>query len=63
MKFAALLAGIILLAGGLLFMAQGSGSIAWPSSSFMIRQTEWVYYGGVIAILGILLITVVRRVL
>ena len=63
MKTLALLAGIIFLAAGLLFIGQGSGSIDWPASSFMIRQTEWVYYGGVIAIVGILLITVVRRVL
>jgi hypothetical protein len=63
MKFAALLAGIILLAAGLLFIGQGTGTIAWPASSFMIRQTEWVYYGGAIAVVGVLLITVVRRVL
>jgi hypothetical protein len=63
MKLAALLAGIVMLVAGLLFMAQGSASVTWPSSSFMIGETQWVYYGGIIAILGILLITVVRRVL
>ncbi len=63
MKFAALIGGMVLMVAGLLFMAQGSGSITWPASSFMIGETEWVYYGGIIAIVGILLITVVRRVL
>lgn len=63
MKSAALVAGIVLVAAGLLFMAQGSGSMSWPASSFMIGETEWVYYGGAIAVLGVLLITVVRRIL
>jgi hypothetical protein len=63
MKSLALLVGIIVLAAGLLFLAQGSGYISWPASSFMIGQTEWVYYGGAIAVLGVLLITVVRRLL
>ena len=58
-----LFAGIVLAAAGLLFVGQGSGFIEWPASSFMIGQTEWVYYGGAIAVLGVLLITVVRRLL
>ena len=46
---------------GLLFVGQGSGFIEWPSSSFMIRQTEWIYYGGAIAAVGILIIVFARR--
>ena len=61
MKPLLMLAGLIVLALGLLFVGQGSGLIPWPARSFMIRQTEWVYYGGVIAAAGILLIIFARR--
>ncbi len=61
MKTLLLLIGIILLAAGLLFMGQGSGYIPWPAESFMISQTKWIYYGGGIAIVGVLLMIVARR--
>jgi hypothetical protein len=61
MKSFLMLAGLIVLALGLLFVGQGSGLIPWPARSFMIRQTEWVYYGGVIAAAGIVLIVFARR--
>jgi hypothetical protein len=56
-----LLVGIIVLAAGLLFVGQGSGYIQWPASSFMISEIKWVYYGGGMAIVGILLIIIARR--
>ena len=59
MRALLILIGIILLAAGLLFMGQGSGYIQWPAESFMIGQTEWVYYGGGIAVLGFLLVVIV----
>jgi hypothetical protein len=52
--------GIILLLAGLVFMGQGSGYFPYPASSFMIQQTRWIYYGGAIAILGLLLIVIGR---
>jgi hypothetical protein len=55
-----MLIGVIVLAAGLLFMGQGSGYIHWPASSFMIREIKWVYYGGAIAVVGILLIIIAR---
>jgi hypothetical protein len=55
------LIGIIILAAGLFFMGQGSGLIRWPAESFMISAINWVYYGGGIAVVGILLIVVARR--
>ena len=56
-----MLIGIIVLAVGLLFMGQGLGYIQWPASSFMISEIKWVYYGGGIAVVGILLIIIARR--
>jgi len=61
MKTVLTLIGIILLAMGLLFMGQGSGYIPWPATSFMISQIQWVYYGGGIAVVGIILIIISRR--
>lgn len=56
-----MLVGIFLLAAGLFFVGQGSGYIRWPASSFMISETKWVYYGGGMAVLGIVLIIIGRR--
>jgi hypothetical protein len=56
MKSLLMLAGILLLALGLLFMAQGSGYLPWPRESFMVGAGQWIYYGGAIAVLGFLII-------
>jgi hypothetical protein len=61
MKTALTLIGIIALAMGLLWMGQGSGYIPWPASSFMISQTKWIYYGGALAVVGIIQIVIARR--
>jgi hypothetical protein len=34
------------------------GYIRWPASSFMISEIKWAYYGGGIAVVGILLIII-----
>ena len=61
MKILIMLIGIVALAAGLLFMGQGSGFIPWPATSFMIDQSPWIYYGGGIAIIGLVLIVFARR--
>ena len=61
MKPLLLIAGLMLIAAGLLFAGQGSGFIPWPARSFMILQTQWVYYGAAIALAGIALIVIARR--
>ena len=50
------LGGALLLLLGLLFMAQGSGYLAWPRESFMVGAHQWVYYGGAIAAVGLLIL-------
>jgi hypothetical protein len=55
-----MLIGIILLLAGLVFMGQGSGYFPYPASSFMISQTRWIYYGGAIAVAGLLLLVFAR---
>lgn len=47
---------------GLIFIGQGLGYIGWPSSSFMLDQRVWADRGAGIAVIGLLLILVARRV-
>jgi len=51
-----LIAGLLLLVLGLLWIGQGTGVIAWPRSSFMINQIEWAGYGAAAAAFGLVLI-------
>ena len=53
--------GIILLIMGFVFMGQGSGYFPYPASSFMINNGKWIYYGGGLAVIGLLLIVFGRR--
>jgi len=51
-----LIAGLLLLVVGLLWIGQGTGIIAWPGTSFMINQLQWAGYGAAVAALGLVLI-------
>jgi hypothetical protein len=53
--------GIMALLAGLVFIGQGSGYFPYPAESFMISQTRWIYYGGAIAVVGLLLIIFARQ--
>jgi uncharacterized membrane protein len=55
-----LILGILALLMGLLWIGQGTGTINWPQSSFMIKQIEWAYYGAALAIVGLILILIWR---
>jgi len=61
MKAVIMVIGAAALAAGLLFIGQGWGYIRWPARSFMIDDTKWIYYGGAIAVAGLVLIIVSRR--
>ena len=56
MRIVLLIVGILALAMGLLWIGQGTGTIAWPQSSFMISQIQWAYYGAALAVVGLVLI-------
>jgi uncharacterized membrane protein len=56
-----LIAGLLALAIGLLWIGQGTGVIAWPQSSFMINQIQWAGYGAALAAVGLILIWQGRR--
>lgn len=51
-----LIVGFLALAIGLLWIGQGTGTINWPQSSFMIDQIRWAGYGVALAALGLILI-------
>ena len=56
-----LILGLVALAIGLLWIGQGTGTIAWPQSSFMIRQLQWAGYGAALAAVGLILIWQSKR--
>lgn len=47
--------GLLVCALGLLWIGQGLGYIKWPEQSFMISQTPWVIYGGIVSLIGLFL--------
>ncbi len=61
MKILLLVAGVLALLIGLVWTGQGAGIINWPASSFMLKQTQWIYYGGATALAGAILIWLARR--
>jgi hypothetical protein len=53
--------GVILLLAGLVFMGQGSRYFPYPAESFMVGASQWIYYGGGIAIVGLVLLIITWR--
>jgi hypothetical protein len=47
------LAGTIVLLLGILWAGQGSGTIPYPPTSPMINNSQWVYYGALMIVLGL----------
>jgi hypothetical protein len=61
MKTLLLLLGLVGMIAGLLFAAQGAGLVNWPQSSFMVNSSDWIFYGLVIAGVGLVLIGLSAR--
>jgi hypothetical protein len=61
MKIALLVAGVLAVLIGLIWVGQGTGYFPYPASSFMIDQMPWAYRGAVLAVLGLVAIMVSRR--
>jgi hypothetical protein len=61
LKTALLVVGILAVLIGLIWVGQGTGYFPYPASSFMIDQMPWVYRGGALAVLGLVVIVVSRR--
>ena len=50
---ALMIIGPIMTVLGFIWMGQGAGYIQWPRNSFMLLQTEWIYYGAATVVLGV----------
>lgn len=57
-----MVAGALLALMGLLWIGQGLGYIDWPRSSFMLDQRIWADIGAGVAVLGLALILIARRI-
>ncbi len=53
--------GVLATLMGLLWIGQGLGYIQWPASSFMLDQRPWADRGAALAVVGLLMILVARR--
>ncbi len=59
--------GVLILVGalatlmGLLWIGQGLGYIHWPASSFMLDQRPWADRGAALAVFGLVLVLISRR--
>ena len=61
MRTAAFVAGILLLLIGLLWVGQGTGFFPYPSSSFMIGEMTWAYRGAGVALAGLIVMLISRK--
>lgn len=61
MRRALVVIGTLCALMGLLWIGQGLGYIHWPASSPMLDQRPWADRGAGLAVLGLALILVARR--
>lgn len=61
MKTLLTVVGVILLLSGVVFMGQGSRYFPYPAESFMVGASQWIYYGGGIAVVGLILLIIAWR--
>lgn len=52
--------GLLILLAGSFWALQGAGIIMWPSSSFMLADPAWTFFGSLFAIAGLLLVLLSR---
>ena len=54
--------GVMAILVGVIWIGQGTGYFPYPSSSFMINDIAWSYYGIALAVLGLVAVAVSRRI-
>jgi hypothetical protein len=57
-----LIVGVLATLIGIVWIGQGAGYFPYPASSFMINQTPWIYRGAVLAVVGIVVAFIARRI-
>lgn len=53
--------GALMILLGLVWIGQGSGYFPYPAASFMINQTPWIYWGLLLAIAGVIVFLIARK--
>ncbi len=53
--------GLLMVAAGLLWAAQGAGFFPYPAQSFMIGNRPWIGWGLLMALAGLLVLWAGRR--
>jgi hypothetical protein len=53
--------GVMAILVGVIWIGQGTGYFPYPSSSFMINDVAWAYYGAVLAVFGLLAVVAANR--
>jgi hypothetical protein len=61
MRSVMLFVGVLAVLVGLVWVGQGTGYFPYPATSFMINQTPWIYYGLILAVVGLVVIFFSRR--
>ena len=61
MRTALLSVGVIAILIGLIWIGQGTGYFPYPSSSFMINDIAWAYYGIALAVLGLVAVVAASK--
>jgi hypothetical protein len=61
LRIVLLVVGCLMVLLGLVWIGQGSGYFPYPAESFMINQTPWIYWGLLLAVLGLIVIFLSRR--
>jgi hypothetical protein len=61
MRLALLIAGVVLILIGAVWIGQGTGYFRYPASSFMINDRTWAYIGAAALVLGLLLVAFGRQ--
>lgn len=61
-RTALIIVGVAAALMGALWIGQGLGYIHWPASSFMLDQRPWADRGAALAVVGLLLILIARRI-
>jgi hypothetical protein len=54
--------GVLGFLMGLLWMGQGSGVFPYPAVSPMINQSPWIWRGALLAVVGLVVLWLSRRV-
>ena len=61
MRLILLTLGFIAALTGIVWIGQGTGYFPYPASSFMVRATQWAWYGAIVMLVGLVLIWLSQR--